>query len=212
MTFDRLAPFYRWMERVAAGRLMEQCRTAHLDQVPEPKHILILGEGHGRSLAACRRRFPNAFITCVEASAGMIAQARQHLVRLKLSEQGIGFIHSDVFEWQPDDAVYDLVVTHFFLDCFDAGALERLVPRIATAAAPKASWLLADFQIAPSGWRRWRSKAIVSLLYAFFRHATGLPANRLVLPDPLLACAGFQLRDRKEFSAQLLKSEWWQRG
>ncbi len=76
MSFDRLAPWYRWMELLCAGQKLQRGRIAFLGQIPPPRHILLPGEGHGRTLRECRRRFPEARITCVDASAGMIAQAR----------------------------------------------------------------------------------------------------------------------------------------
>ena len=212
MTFDPLAPLYRWMEIASAGRLLERCRTAWLASVPTPSRILLLGEGHGRSLAACRRQFPAAHLTCIEASAAMIAEARKHLARQQIRTANVDFIHTDMFAWHPvPQGSFDLIITHFFLDCFTAEEMKRLIPLIANAATPTASWLIADFQIAPAGWRRWRSRVIVALLYAFFRRTTGLSATGLVLPNRLLISSGFHLRQEVQFSAQLLKSEWWQR-
>ncbi|HEY2574393.1 MAG TPA: class I SAM-dependent methyltransferase, partial [Verrucomicrobiaceae bacterium] len=67
------------MERIFAGEKMQRCRTAFLDLVPIPKSVLLAGEGHGRFLAACRTKFPSAEITCVDASAAMLDQARRNL-------------------------------------------------------------------------------------------------------------------------------------
>jgi hypothetical protein len=123
----------------------------------------------------------------------------------------VEFVHSDVFDWKPGDRRFDLVVTHFFLDCFTRELIEAIVPRIASAAAPGASWLLADFQVAARGWKRVRSRAILALLYGFFRFVTRLPAKHLTAPDPYLERAGFKLRERKEYDWALLKSDWWVR-
>lgn len=212
MNFDLLAPFYRWIEIISAGRKLQQCRTAFLDELPAPRRILILGEGHGRSVVECLRRFPMADITCVEASASMIEQARRNLDRHGLNESRVQFIHSDVLAWQAPAGAFDLVITHFFLDCFAPNQLEVLVPMISKATTPDANWLIADFQIAPIGWRRWRSQLILWLLYRFFRLTTRLTAQELTPPDKLLEQAGFTLSKRIEFEWALLKSEWWRKG
>src|SRR6187399_1553649 len=73
MSFDRLAPYYRGMEFICAGEKMQRCRTTFLDQIPATQNILLLGEGHGRCLVECLRRFPRAHITCVDASQRMLA-------------------------------------------------------------------------------------------------------------------------------------------
>ncbi len=68
MSFDRLAPYYRGMERLLAGNKLHRCRTAWLEEVRDAKRILLAGEGHGRFLEVCAREFPQATIVCVDAS------------------------------------------------------------------------------------------------------------------------------------------------
>lgn len=52
MNFDRLAPFYRAMETLAAGGKLQRCRLAFLGEIPIPRRVLLAGEGHGRFLVA----------------------------------------------------------------------------------------------------------------------------------------------------------------
>jgi ubiquinone/menaquinone biosynthesis C-methylase UbiE len=211
MSFDTLAPHYRWMESLLAGEKLHRCRTAFLDDLPAAQNILLLGEGHGRSLVECRRRFPNAQITCVDASARMLDQARRNLTRHKLTADRVGFIHVDVLKWSPPVAGNDLIVTNFFLDCFQSEQVEQIVSRLATAATPEANWLLADFQVPRAGWKRLRSRLIIGSLYTFFRVMTRLSAKQLTPPDPFLERAGFMLHRRIESEWGLLHSDWWRR-
>jgi len=209
MSFDVLAPHYRWMELVSAGEKLQRCRTAFLSHVPKANNILILGEGNGRFLLECRRRFPHAAITVVEASARMIELARKRLARQNVAHDRIDFILADALTWIPPVRSFDLIVTHFFLDCFRADQLEVLIAKLARTAAPNANWLLADFQAAPAGWRRRRSRAILWLMYRFFIAATQLPARTLTAPDDLLDRNGFDLRAREIYDWELLHSDWW---
>ena len=210
MSFDVLAPHYRWMELVSAGEKLQRCRTAFLSRVPRPHNILILGEGNGRFLCECRRQFPQAAITVLDASARMLELARKRLARQGITTEQIDFIHADALTWRPPIETFDLIVTHFFLDCFRADQLELLIPKLARAAAPNASWLLADFQAAPAGWRRSRSRVILWLMYRFFIAATRLPARTLTAPDNLLERNGFTLRAREIYDWELLHSDYWQ--
>jgi len=212
MSFDTLAPIYRLLESIFAGTKMQRCRVQFLDSIPEPKNILMAGEGPGRFLIPCRIRFPKAHITLVDGSAGMIAQASQSLTKAGLESRDTQFVHADIFDWAPPVGHFDLIATHFFLDCFHEDQLDALVPKLAQAATPNAHWLIADFHIAASGLKRLRSRAIVSMLYAFFRFTTRLSASTLADPDPLLKHAGFRLQERKELDWGLMKSEWWRRG
>jgi len=165
MSFDTLAPYYRWMESILAGGKMHRCRMAFLDQIPQPKNILLPGEGHGRGLVEYCRRFADAQITFVDASERMLAQARRQLARHHLNASRVAFTQADILNWLPSSKTYDLIVTNFFLDCFRAEQLEQLIPRIVDLSASDANWLIADFQIPPSGWRRIRSRLIIWILW-----------------------------------------------
>ena len=211
MSFDLLAPHYRWMEALFAAGRLQRCRTALLDALAAPQRVLVYGEGNGRFLVELRRRFPTAQVTVVEASAVMIALAQKRLRRAGLAGAQVEFIHADALTWQPPVAAFDLIVTCFFLDCFRADQLQQLVPAIATAAAAGAQWLHADFQIARAGLQRVCSRVIVGFLYAFFRWATQLPARELVNVEPYLCAAGFTRWERHEFLFGLLFCECWKR-
>jgi ubiquinone/menaquinone biosynthesis C-methylase UbiE len=203
MGFDTLAPHYRWMEFVLAGEKLQRCRTAFLDEIKAARNILLLGEGHGRCLVECCRRFPGARIVCVDASERMLVQAR------KLDAPQVEFIHADILNWSPSGKSFDLIATNFFLDCFRPEQLEHVIAQVAAAATPRANWLLADFQTPPAGLRRIRSRLILWAMYAFFRVLTRLPASKLTAPDAALGRAGFRLHRRIEAEWGLLHSDWW---
>lgn len=211
MSFDALAPHYRWLEAMLAGNLLQRSRTAFLDRIQEPKQVLIYGEGNGRFLAALCERFPMARITVVDASATMLGLAKQRLMKVGHAVGRVTFVHADALNWQPAPAIFDLIVTHYFLDCFREDQLQDLVACLGRAATPSAQWLLADFKAPMAGWRGLRNRVILRLLYVFFRWATRLPARELTPPDVLLARLGFRLRQRQDFDWGLLHSDWWTR-
>lgn len=211
MSFDRLAPHYRWIEALFAGDRLQRCRVALLDALPPPRNVLIYGEGNGRFLAELLRRFPDAQVTVVEASEVMINLARSRVRREGLDPAAVEFVHADALSWEPPASSFDLVVTCFFLDCFREDQLQLLMPRIARAAAGAAWWLVSDFQIAASGLQRVWSRFIVGTLYFFFRMMTRLPGRELVDPAPFLHVAGFSCERREEREHGLLYSALWRR-
>lgn len=210
MSFDTVAPHYRWMEFVLAGNKLQRCRTAFLSEISSANSILILGEGHGRFLPECHRAFPEAKITCVDASAKMLAIAEKKTARAE-ANRNIEFIHADALNWMPQNQ-FDLIATHFFLDCFTPAQLKILIPKISRAAAPNAVWLIADFQAPNAGLQRIRARLILWAMYLFFRIVTRLPARELTAPDAFLKRNGFFLRERRVSEWGLLKSDFWERG
>src|SRR4029079_19104999 len=147
MSFERLAPHYRWLAFVLAGDKLQRCRTAFLTRDLKPEQILILGEGNGRFLVECRKLFSSTRVVCVDASQTMLQLARRRLARNGLNDQNVELIEADALSWVPPRESFDLIVTHFFLDCFREDQLPGPVRRLSEAARPSARWLLADFQI-----------------------------------------------------------------
>ena len=211
MSFDRLAPHYRWMEALFARERLQRCRVALLDAIPPPELVLIYGEGNGRFLAELLRRFPAARVTVVEESGVMIELARTRLRREGLESATVTFLQTDALTWEPPPAAFDLVVTCFFLDCFREDQLRSLIPLIARAGGGGVRWLVADFQIAASGLRRARSRLVVGILYLFFRVMTRLSGRKLVDPAPLLQAQGFTCERCVEMDHGMLYSAVWRR-
>jgi hypothetical protein len=211
MNFDALARHYYRMEVFFAGRLMQRSRVAFIGQARHCRHALLVGEGPGRFLAELLSANAHISVTCVEGSARMIQQARSHLLRRHLDGGRVTFVHQDALAWSPPPGVFDLLATHYFLDCFRSDQLAGLAGRLACGATSSATWLLADFRVPIDGWRRLRAAFIVELLYAFFRHTTGIPALRLTPPDDYLDAAGFRLMLRREWDLGLVHSDLWQR-
>jgi ubiquinone/menaquinone biosynthesis C-methylase UbiE len=208
MKFDRLAPHYDWMEALLAGGRLQRVRTAWLDELRGRQRILSAGEGHGRFAAACVARLPEAELTCVEASAGMLARAQR---RLGSAAASVRWQHADLLAQEPNGP-FDAIVTCFFLDCFPPDTLGTVIAWLTRGATPDALWLVADFALPPRGPARWRAQATHALMYAFFRRVAGLPARRLTPPDEGLRAHGFQLVARRDFDWGLLHADLWRRG
>jgi ubiquinone/menaquinone biosynthesis C-methylase UbiE len=209
MSFDSLAPHYRWMELVLAGDKLQRCRTAFLKQSARATRVLIVGEGNGRFLVACRKHFSAAQITCLDSSSRMLEMARRCVATSGLDPNRIEFIQSDILEWKAPQRCFDLIVTNFFLDCFPPGQLERVVAVLARAALPGATWWLADFQVPASCLIRLRALLIHRVMYGFFRMVTRLPATELTPPDRFLEQHGFVLRRRLVTEWGLLHADEW---
>lgn len=205
MNCDRIAPFYRWFEYLGFGRELERRRCSLLAEIGSAQRVLVLGDGDGRFLARLADQFPSANIDSIEASAGMQALARNRTGARVRHQLG------DVRTVPLDCGRYDLIATHFFLDCFDGNECPQIIDRIAGAAAPQAQWLISEFRQAHEGWRWLWTRAWIGSLYFLFRVATGLRTNALVDHHLPLARCGFRLVRQESSRFGLLSSELWQR-
>ncbi len=194
-----------------AGNLMQRCRTQHLAQCGQYRRALLVGEGTGRFLAALLEQNPESEIVCVEQSQKMIGQIRRRLAARRLTENRVRFEKADFLTWRGPPASFDLIATHFFLDCFDSDQLDLIIEKFGRLAAPGANWLVSDFQIPAAGWRRWRAQMIVAALYQFFRVTANLTATELIPPDQWIERAGFMRRETAAFSFGLIHSDRWEK-
>jgi ubiquinone/menaquinone biosynthesis C-methylase UbiE len=212
VSFDRLARHYRWLETLAFGNALQRARTLWIDKIPAPQHVLIVGEGNGRFVCALVDAHGKIDIDCVDASAQMLRFARRRLLQKHPdASDHVRFLHEDINAWQPSDGCYDLVVTHFFLDCFRADEVERIVSKLSRAATKNADWLLADFTVPQAKLTRWHAKIWLGAMYLFFRLVAGIKARRLVDPTPYLKTNGFSCVGRSSSRGGILKSECWRR-
>jgi ubiquinone/menaquinone biosynthesis C-methylase UbiE len=208
MSFDTLAPYYSWMEWLLAGSKLQKCRTAFLEEARGARRILLLGEGHGRFLEELARVNPSARVTCVDSSRRMLFEAERRLKGSHPTFQ-VEWVHADVLSWVQEEVSFDLIATHFFLDCFTEGQVHKLVEKFSAFVKPGGKWLVADFCLPAKGLARWRAGAILWLMYRFFRATTKLPAGKLAAPEPCLAENGFRLEKRFASEWGLLHADLW---
>lgn len=200
MNCDPIARWYRWLEYAGFGRALEKRRMAFLGDVANAHRVLLLGEGDGRFLVNLVEQNRAASIDYVDLSWRMLELARRR------AGERVSYRQGDALTVDLPENEYDLIVTHFFLDCFGEADLVRLVDRVARSATSHARWLVSEFR-EPSPWAR----AVVGSLYWFFRMTTGLKTTRLVDHRVLLERRGFRLIREERARAGLLASELWKR-
>lgn len=210
--FDLIARPYRWFEYLTLGKALENCRNHFLPQLLDRRHALVLGDGDGRFLAQLLEHNSNLHADAVDISAAMLHLLRQRCkavmpniaVRLRTHQA-----NALTFPLKNSEASYDLVVTHFFLDCLTQPELDTLMARIAPTLAPGALWLISDFRI-PAGPMRIPAKFLIRSLYLAFRLLTGLRTTRLPDHTTPLTQAGLTRIAHQHRLAGLLTTELWQ--
>ena len=204
--FDRLARVYKWMELAIFGPWLWRCRCAFIDQLGASRRALILGDGDGRFTALLLKQNPGIDVDAVDASHAML-QALVH--RAGATANRIRPHLTDAREFAPPTPAYDLIVTHFFLDCLTSDEVAALSARLRKSLTPSAIWLISEFAV-PEGWFGWLvARPVISGLYCAFRLLTGLSIRRLPDYSGALIKAGFTLIRQREWLAGLLVSELW---
>ncbi len=209
--FDRIARSYRFLEHLTLGTALSRTRTEHLHSLTAAREALVLGDGDGRFLAALLRANPYVHATVVDSSRTMLhllaARCAFAASRLTLAQAYTIDLLTTPASGNP---AFDLVTTHFFLDCFTDPQLAHLIPAIRARLAPSALWVISDFRIPPTGLMRLPARLLVRALYLAFRIVTGLQPTRLPDFAPLLQQAGLsRVRSRHRLNG-LLTAELWQ--
>ncbi len=106
-------------------------------------------------------------------------------------------------------ATYDLVVTHFFLDCLTTAEVQALAASIRNHLRPGARWIVSEFAI-PRGPLSIPATLVVRSLYAAFRFLTRLKARRLPDHASAFRACGLTLVNRRRWLGGLLVSEIWE--
>jgi len=210
--FGRLARIYAALEWLSFGRALSHRRQCFLadPRVTGARHALVLGDGDGRFTAALFVRNPLIQITAVDASSEMLAQLERR-VRAQTPSARLDRKCVDVRSWPVPHANYDLVVCHFFFDCFTTRELASLIARVAPALAPNAHWLVSDFAVPRHTIWTPLAKALVRFLYFTFGLLTGLELTHLPDYQSALTCAQFELSAEETALGGALRSELWQR-
>jgi SAM-dependent methyltransferase len=210
LRFDRIAHLYRAMEYLSFGPMLERCRFHHLPALRNSRQALIIGDGDGRFLAKLLTTNPQICAEAIDLSPAMLRLLKTRVARIG-AQHRLTAIRTDARTFEPLVAKYDLVATHFFLDCLTESEADHLIARLRPHLAPDAQWLVSDFQV-PAGapLEAWLARRIISALYTAFHILTGL-AVRQVPPWPtLLARHGFQRKASRSWLRGLLVSELWQ--
>ena len=142
----------------------------------------------------------------------MLELARRRIERRLPGEiTRVRFLQCDIVSWTPPEASHDLIVTHFFLDCFSEDRMADIVNRLARAATPNATWLLADFYVPAGGFARIHAGLWLAAMYRFFQSTAGIEARELSDPSRFMEMAGFALAVQHLFRRGMVKSELWRR-
>ncbi|MHB8303184.1 MAG: class I SAM-dependent methyltransferase [Acidobacteriaceae bacterium] len=210
--FDSLAWPYRWMEYASFGRMLEHCRFRYLAQCAQSRRALVLGDGDGRFTARLLATNHSIRVDAVDASGAMLGELRRRAAQAIPAVEGrLHTLQADIRGFAPEASGYDLVVSHFFLDCLTAAEVEALLQRVLPCLTPQARWMVSEFAVPSKGWQRLPSQVMIRWLYFAFDKLTNLQVHRIPDYAAIFIRHGWQLDAQTSFLGGLLVAEVWKR-
>jgi len=188
--FDLVAPIYDGLATLVFGGAIKRSQIACLDQLENVESALVIGGGTGWILHELLTRTSVKRVLYVELSASMLEKSRR-LVERSHPEwlSRVEFRCGTEESIEQSDLPFDLIVTNFFLACFNDANCTQMIQRLHRFMGPDGRWLFVDFQLPLFGPARLAAKALFKVMFTFFNLASDLeskgPPNYSLGFDPL---------------------------
>lgn len=173
------------------GNAIRRAQRIHLTALQGAHNILVVGGGTGAILKELLSADPAPKIFYAEASQRMLQLAAE---RLSYEERlRVTFFHG-TDRSLPQNIRVEAIIIHFFVDMFNEKDLMPVLQRLHSILAPGGQLVCADF-IDDTWWQR----AMLKVMYAFFRVMTGLSNQQLAPWRKMIPLAGFEYLQSKRF-------------
>lgn len=210
--FDSLARAYRWLEYFSFGHMLERCRFHFLMRCSHARHALVLGDGDGRFTARLLASNPTIKVDAVDASPAMLAVLRERARQsCRNADIRLSTTEADIRRFIPTGKDYDLVVSHFFLDCLTDGEVTGLIARLSRRMTQDAIWLVSEFAVPEKGWRRLAARMLIRSLYFTFFVLTRLRVRQIPNYAQHFNDNGFHGAEKAVYLDGMLITEVWER-
>jgi ubiquinone/menaquinone biosynthesis C-methylase UbiE len=209
MNFDLIAKHYNWMEKIIFRSDLEKVRSMNLALIKNAKAILLLGDGDGRFLEQVSLMGTDAFIVSVDSSAKMIDLSKR---KLEKSALNVEFNCTKIEDFQPIESFKpDLIIAHFFLDCFTHDEVKLIIDRVSEWAAVNAKFVISDFSITKkTSFNRIYQKMLTSIMISFFRLFCGISTRFLPNIPKIMTSQGWNCLSQESLKSEFINSWVWQ--
>jgi len=209
MNFDLIAKHYNWMEKIIFRSDLEKVRSMNLALIKNAKAILLLGDGDGRFLEQVSLMGTDAFIVSVDSSAKMIDLSKR---KLEKSALNVEFNCTKIEDFQPIESFKpDLIIAHFFLDCFTHDEVKLIIDRVSEWAAVNAKFVISDFSITKkTSFNRIYQKMLTKIMIRFFRLFCGISTRFLPNIPKIMTTQGWNCLSQESLKSEFINSWVWQ--
>lgn len=199
--FSNLSSIYDLLGSCAFFGALHRSQTHFLKDLKPASHALIVGGGTGRFLVDLLKSGKVEHLTYVDISPGMISRAKKKV-------SSLGFEHKVEFICGGIDSIpqkkYELICTHYFLDCFEGEALCGLISSLKGLLHEDGTWHFSDFYQDES--TSFFKRKFIGFLYWFFRLFCGLQVRNLGDFRKLFKEEGLECEGEKFFIGKLMRT------
>lgn len=167
--FDSVAPYYDVLVKVVFGKSITRSQTEYLRCISDDANVLILGGGSGWIIEEINRRVKDCRIYYIDASEKMISLAK----RKSTNANNVFFIHGTE-EHIPEKLFYDVVITNFYFDLFNAKGVNEKMGTISNRLTNNVMWIVTDFIN-----EKWWHRIMLWIMYRFFKFTSHIEASYL---------------------------------
>lgn len=180
--YNRIAFIYDFISRIVFGRSIVRSQVCLLQQIPPKSSVLIVGGGTGWVLEEISKiHSAGLMIDYLEISSAMMKQA----MKRDIKNNKVNFIQEPVENYITDNK-YNIVFTPFVLDNFSLDKIHIVFARLNDRLKKDGLWLIADFVYDKDKSPIWQ-KALLKIMYFFFRVTCNIETDELVELDPFFA-------------------------
>ncbi len=171
--YDVIAPIYDALAGLFIGKALRRAQVYFLYCIPANTKVLIVGGGTGWLLEEITKIHSQGLaIDYVDVSSKMIALAKQR----NKGKNKVTFIHQSILDFT-NQHPYDVIITPFLLDNFKEETARKVFTLLNQKLQTNGLWIYTDFQVShPASY--WQ-KAVLFLMYSFFRIAANIEASGL---------------------------------
>ena len=209
MSFDRVANYYAWMEKIIFGYDLEKIRNVHLKLIDDEESILLLGDGDGRFLKKISETGADGLIVSLDSSSKMIELSRKRLQNTDLEVQ---YFCQKIKNFEKLESFKpDLIFAHFFLDCFTEDEVILIIDLLSQWSTKTTKIVVSDFFITKtnsiSGTYQ---KLLTQTMISFFRVFCGISAKKLPNIPKIMNSKGWNCISHKSLRNGFINSWVWQ--
>jgi len=202
--FNFIAPVYDFFAHLVFMGALWRTQKFFVPSLKKARRALVFGGGTGRILTELIRYQAAREYVFVDLSPKMIAKAQRRVQRQKIAQKKIPTVaYICGTEGDIPRKKFDLIVTPFILDCFDAERLPQTLALLATRLAPNGQWLFADFHIS-AGILGFFSRMVTRALYFVFHVICRLGVRSLPDFTAAFKTQNFRTMAEKYFAGKML--------